>query len=191
VVAIGIVMKQQNAVFCITALLASLGCSDNAATRPPVPPSPNTIASQNIESDKKSAHDFGDFSFTIPNGWNLDTRKESDPFLALLLRDATNYFHARAVIFVSLAKLFPTDPNSNEFAERVGEEPERKGLRETWDFDQTSGIVVSSISKYDKKKVVVIYRDDKTYVLIACSREDSDASEALSQIRETWRWTRR
>lgn len=183
-------MKHQCAFVLIAALFAALGCRENAATPSKVTSAQDSTISTNVKSDEKTAHDFGEFSFTIPDGWNLDVGKESDPFAALLLRNATNFFHARAVIFVVFPLDFPSDPNGNDFAERVGEEPGRKGLRETWDFDKTAGIVVSSTSKYEKKRHVVIYRDDKVYMLIAWSREDSDASEALSQIRETWRWKR-
>jgi hypothetical protein len=62
---------------------------------------------------------------------------------------------------------------------------------DTLDFDGTPGVSASTSSTEltTPRNMIIVYRDGKAYILMAGATGDVDIGDAVSHIRESWKWT--
>jgi hypothetical protein len=181
-------MQFRSAVLLTATALCLIGCRDEATTQQavvqPSAPTATTIAS----SEGTSSHQFGVFSFSIPDGWTV-VAPDREKTKAMILLDGTHWQDARAMIKVDVGT--PTAPTARQLAEGFANSTGGKCDVESLEFDGTPGVSVSTTSTTltTPRDMIVIYRDGKAYLLMAGAVEGVDLSEAVAQIRKSWKWT--
>jgi len=169
------------------AVLCVAGCTDNSAT-PPAGAQTATVESSATSSRADETQSFGDFSFSIPSGWTVVT-PDRDKTKAMLLLDGTKWQNAKAMIKIDVGT--PTAPTAKQLAEGFAKSAGGNVSADTLDFNGTPGAVASTSSNEltTPRSMIVVYRDGKTYLLMAGATAGVDISDAVSKIRESWKWT--
>ncbi len=182
-------MQIQKVILLTTPLLCLIGCGDNTTIQPPVvEQSTASTAAATTDGDQSSAHQFGAFSFAIPKGWTV-AAPDRDKTKAVILLDGTNWQNAKAMIKVDVGT--PTAPTARKLAEGFASSTGGTVAAESLDFDGTPAVSAStkSTTLTTPRNMIVIYRHEKAYLLMAGAVKDVDLSEAIAQIRESWKWT--
>lgn len=169
------------------ALLSMAGCAESPKPSPPsVDPQPTSGPLQSPRAENRQS--FGEFSFSIPAGWSRVT-PDLDKTKAMLLLEGTNWQNSKAMIKIDVGR--PVAPTANQLAEGFANNIGGKVLPETMDFDGTPGVHATSPSTdlSTPKHMIVIYRNDKAYLLMVGVADDAEIGDVISQIRKTWKWT--
>ena len=187
-------MNLRLAFLLTTTALSMPGCRDNASPPTSVAEStPTTITTTgktNLDdASDSSLHQFGDFSFAIPDGWTV-VAPDRDKTKAMILLDGTNWQNAKAMIKVDVGT--PAATTATELARGFAEGTGGTVAAEPMDFDGTPGINAStpSTTLATPRHMVVVYRDDKAYLLMAGAVKGVALGEAIAQIRDTWTWAK-
>ncbi|MEZ6095273.1 MAG: hypothetical protein R3C03_13750 [Pirellulaceae bacterium] len=174
--------------FCISlAALCFIGCNDNFVD-PSVGDRTSSITNSVEPSRSDNAKSFGEFSFSIPDGWTI-VAPDRDKTKAMLLLDGTNWQNAKAMIKVDV--VVPKAPSATKIAEMFASNVGGNVSEDFMEFDGESGVLVSttSVDLATPRNMFVIFRDGKAYLLMAGAASDIDLSDAVSSIRSSWKWT--
>ena len=159
-----------------------LGCGSGGVTNNPSP-NPSTSAAQ---AERQA---FGPFSFEVPAGWSSVT-PDRDKTKAMLLLDGTNWQNSKAMIKVDVGT--PAFPTAQEMAESFARTAGGQLASQTLDFDGESAMkaTTSSTALTTPREMIIIYRDDKAYCVMAGAVAAVDLTNAMEHIRSTWKWER-
>jgi hypothetical protein len=170
----------------LLSVLGIVGCT--SSTKPPPTGAQASTVETTTESNRNDASQlFGDFSFSIPNGWtvvNPDRKKTK----AMLLLDGTTWQNAKAMIKVDVG--MPAAPTAKQTAESFAKSAKGSVSPETMDFDGEPGFIAltSSDKMTTPRIVIVLYHDLKAYLLMIGATEGIDVDGAVSHIRKSWKW---
>ena len=171
------------------ALIAAVGgCGSE---EPSVPQQPGTVASPDapVNAADAARQQFGDFSFAIPDGWSR-VAPDRTKTKAMILLDGTDWQTAKGMIKVDVGK--PAFPTARETAMAFTKRTGGKLWSDKLDFDGEIGteITTSSTDLSTPCAIVIIYRNQKVYLVMAAAVEGVDSSAALEHMRSTWKWER-
>jgi hypothetical protein len=181
------------ALFFILPLLLNSSCgqvSHRDQTRQSTPPAENTGDSLKSDSppgrhgtDSSALTSFEGFDFAIPAGWSRVTPDRSKTKATILL-NGTTWNNADGRLIVDVGK--PSFPTAKQTAQALaGSEGVAISL------DGHDGIRVSTASTDMSKPqhAIVVYRDDKVYLLMASGVRGTDVKTAFDYVARTWRWS--
>ena len=169
------------------AAICVAGCATNTAPQP----ADSEVASASPSTEVDLSDDiqsFGDFSFSIPSGWSVVT-PDRDKTKAMLLLDGTNWQNAKEMIKVDVDA--PAAPTAKQLAEGFANSTGGQVSADALDFDGTPGVSASTSSTEltTPRNMIVVYRDSHAYLLMAGATAGVDISDAVSHVRESWKWT--
>lgn len=173
--------------FCLSfAVLCVVGCTDNS-TPPSTGVQTSSVTTSTESNQTDETQSFGDFSFSIPDGWTVVT-PDRDKTKAMLLLDGSNWQNAKAMIKIDVGT--PAAPTAKQLAEGFAKSAGGNVSKDTLDFDGTPGISASTSSNEltTPRNMIVVYRDGKVYLLMAGATAGVDAGDAVSHVRESWKW---
>lgn len=168
-------------------ILCFVGCTGESTPQPvDSQASSVTPAAGEVRTDEPQS--FGEFSFSVPSGWTVVT-PDRDKTKAMLLLDGTNWQNAKAMIKIDVGT--PAAPTAKQLAEGFAKSTGGSVAADTLDFDGTLGVsaTTSSNDLTTPRHMIVIYRDGKAYLLMAGATAGVDVGDAVSYVRESWRWT--
>ncbi len=130
---------------------------------------------------------FDGFSCVIPSEWTV-VAPDRDKTKAMLLLGGESWQNAKAMIKVDVGK--PAAPTAEELAQGFAKSAGGSVAEGTWDFDGTPGVVATTMSNdlATPRFMIVIYRDGKAYLLMGAAVEGVQIDDALTRIRESWKW---
>ncbi|MEM0927297.1 MAG: hypothetical protein AAGJ83_14730 [Planctomycetota bacterium] len=142
----------------------------------------------NTDDPSAEIGQFGDFSFVVPEGWSVVV-PDREKTKAMLLLAGTSWQDAEAMIKVDVGP--PTAATAKQLAEGFAKSAGGTVSTETVEFDGTPGVVASTSSTQLTKprKMIVIFRGTNAYLLMVAAVGGIEIDEALSSIRQTWKWT--
>jgi hypothetical protein len=170
----------------LLSVLGIVGCT-SSTTPPPAGAQASTVETTTESNRTDASQLFGDFSFSIPNGWtvvNPDRKKTK----AMLLLDGTTWQNAKAMIKVDVG--MPAAPTAKQTAESFAKSAKGSVSPETMDFDGEPGFIAltSSAKLTTPRIVIVLYHDGKAYLLMIGATDGIDVDDAVSHIRKSWKW---
>jgi hypothetical protein len=162
--------------------VSATGCGGTSTNQPAVSPSAAT-------SVGGSTREFGDFSFTIPDGWTVAS-PDRDKTKAMLIRGGTNWQNAKAMIKVDVGN--PTSPTPEALAQGFAKSAGGTVSSESMDFDGSAATVASTTSTTmaTPRKMIVIFRENRVYLFMISVVDGGDETAAINTIRESWKWTK-
>ncbi len=169
--------------------ISLLGCRDGATPPQPAHSSDTGTGPVAVAESAKPKHSFGDFSFTIPNGWKVVT-PDRDKTKAMLLLDGTTLQDAKAMIKVDVGA--PTAPTAEALAQLFAKSTGGTVSPEPLDFDGTPGIIASTTSTAmsTPRNLTVVFRANQVYLLMVAANEGVDVSAPIAEIRQSWTWSK-
>ncbi|TWU34510.1 hypothetical protein [Novipirellula artificiosorum] len=131
--------------------------------------------------------DFGNFTFSVPNGWNAVSTDRSKT-AAMLLLGGKVWQKSDAMIKVDVGN--PSAPSPKELAEAFAKQNGGTVDGKTKSFDGVDGVcVTTSSTTLDKpKSLTILFRGGKAYLVMAAAKGDTDVDATMEQIRKTWKW---
>ena len=137
-------------------------------------------------STKPALTSFGAFLFEIPIGWTR-VQPDREKTAAMILLNGTTWDRADGMLKVDVGK--PALATARQTAEALAGKDGRV-LPEPVSLDGVEGIRVETTSTDMSRPrfAVVMYRDDKFYLVMAASARGTDVSGAFDQVLKTWRW---
>jgi len=126
---------------------------------------------------------FEGFDFAIPAGWSRVVPDRSKTKATILL-NGTTWNNADGRLIVDVGK--PSFPTAKQTAQALaGSEGVAISL------DGQDGIMVSTASTDMSKPqhAIVVYRDDKVYLLMASGVRGTDVKPAFDYVVRTWHWS--
>lgn len=180
-------MKMNHRPYFLMAILCLAGCGDSS-TQPPDAPETPAGTTANTEDLRDDPHQFGDFSFSILKGWSV-VRPDRDKTKAMLLFGGTSWRNAKSMIKVDVGA--PVAPTARQLAEGFANNAGGTVSADTLDFDGTPGVVASTSSTdlTTPRSMIIVYRNGHAYLLMAGAVQGVDINEAVSRVRESWKWT--
>ena len=173
--------------FCLSlAILCFVGCTDNSTPQPATPQT-SSISPATEAGQTDGPQSFGDFSCSIPNGWTVVT-PDRDKTKAMLLLAGTNWQNAKAMIKIDVGT--PTAPTARQLAEGFAKSTGGSVTADALDFDGTPGVSASTSSNEltTPRIMIVVYRNGRAYLLMAGATAGVDVADAVSHVRESWKW---
>jgi hypothetical protein len=136
--------------------------------------------------DAPARTSFGAFEFAIPSGW-ASIKPDREKTAAMLLLNGTAANNADAMVKVDVGK--PAAPTAKDLAKALAGK-DGKVYPDPVSVDGTDGIKVEtkSTDMSRPKLAIVIFRDEKVYLLMAAEKQGSHVSDAVDQIVKTWKW---
>ena len=170
----------------LLSVLGIVGCT-SSTTPPPAGTHASTVETTTESNRTDASQLFGDFSFSIPNGWtvvNPDRKKTK----AMLLLDGTTWQNAKAMIKVDVG--MPAAPTAKQTAESFAKSAKGSVSPEIMDFDGEPGfIALTSSDKLTTPRIaIVLYHDGKAYLLMIGATQGIDVDDSVSHIRKSWKW---
>lgn len=180
-------MKRCFTTVLTAALICVAGCRDDTA-QPSA--TENTQLSPTVASGEQNSelNNFGDFSFSVPKGWNI-VAPDRGKTKAMLLLDGTDWQNAKAMIKIDVGT--PTAPSAKQLADGLANSAGGTVSTDSLDFDGTPGVSASTSSTTlnTPRDMTIIYRNGKAYLLMAGAIEGVELSKAISHVRKSWKWT--
>ena len=129
---------------------------------------------------------FGDFGFEIPAGWTRD-QPDQKKTMAMILLNGAAWNAAEAMLKVDVG--VPSFPTARELAEALAGKDGRV-YQDPVSIGGSDGIRVEipSTNLLRPRFAVVVFRDEKVYLIMAATAKGSDISGAFDQVLKTWRW---
>ncbi len=167
------------------AVTASLGCRSEVTSSSAVNSPTETQAQATPEP---APHDFGAFSFVIPDGWTVAT-PDANKTKAMLLLDGTNWQEAKAMLKVDVGA--PAAESPRRLAELFAQNAGGTVQAEEINFDGATGVSVMTDSKTLEvpKHIVAIFHDGNAYLVMVGATEGTDVLSAMHTVLDTWKWT--
>lgn len=164
------------------ALIFTIGCAREEASSPTVPP-PSEMT-QTPDFGPKP-HDFGEFSFIVPDGWTIAT-PDRDKTKAMLVLQVADEVKAMLKVDVGV----PAAPTPEALAQQFAQSSGGKVLRQEIDFDGVPGIGVVTTSKTMEvpKHVIVLFHKEQVHMVMVAAVEGADVQGAMSTILYSWKW---
>ena len=127
-----------------------------------------------------------DFRFEIPQGWQR-AQSEREKTKVLLVRVATGGI--AAMIQVDVGK--PALPTARDMAKSLAGS-DGSILPDAVALDGVAGFRLRTPSTDLSRPcaAVVVYRNDRAYLIMAATMKGGDAEAALDHMAETWRWSK-
>jgi hypothetical protein len=148
----------------------------------------NSSATTPAETYKPDeSQSFGAFSFSIPKGWTTVT-PDRDKTKAMILLEGTDWQNAKAMIKIDVG--MPAAPTARQLAESFAKNTGGSVSTDTLDFDGEPGVIASTSSNEltTPRNMIVLYREGKAYLLMVGATAGVDVGDAVSHVRETWKW---
>ncbi len=173
--------------YLLMTMLCLAGCGDISKQSPAASETlpASTASSKKLSDDFRQ---FGDFSFSIPDGWSVAT-PDRDKTKAMLLLDGTNWQNAKAMIKVDVGA--PAAPTAKQLADGFAKNTGGTVSADALDFAGTPGVSASTSSTEltTPRNMIIIYRNGNAYLLMAGAVEGVDIGDAVTHVRESWKWT--
>lgn len=163
-------------------LTLTTGCGREEASSPTVPPPTEMAQAPNLGPEP---HDFGEFSFMIPDGWTVVAPDRDKTRAMLVLQEADE---VKAMLKVDVGS--PTAPTPGALARQFAQSTGGKVLPQQVDFDGVPGVGVMTASKTMEtpKNVVLLFRNEQVYSVMVAAVEGADVLSAMTTIRYSWKW---
>jgi hypothetical protein len=126
---------------------------------------------------------FGDFEFSIPEGW-IRVKPDRGETKAMILLNGTVWHKADGMLKVDVGK--PALPTAKATAQALSSSD---GVSISVDGQDAIKVSTASTDMSKPHHAVVIYRGDKVYLVMAAGLLGTDVSNALDYVIETWNWT--
>jgi len=129
---------------------------------------------------------FGGFQFEIPAGWTR-VEPDGDKTRAMLLLNGTAWNTAEGMLKVDVGK--PVLPTARQTAQSFAGTDGRV-FPTPVSLDGIEGIRVETPSSDMSRPhvAVVVFRDERVYLIMAAAVKGADISKAFDQVIKTWRW---
>lgn len=175
------IFRQSLPVVSLVALL--LGCSSGDSSSVPKQPAADAAA---VDGQR---HDFGDFSFELPAGWTR-AKPDREQTQALLLLDGQSRRDAKGSIMVDVGR--PAMETPDELARSFAANAAGTVTPDKVDIDGAAAVKATAPNTTLSKPrlMLVVYRNDKAYLIMAFAKEGVDPTDALEHVRATWKWAK-
>jgi hypothetical protein len=129
---------------------------------------------------------FGAFRFEMPSGW-MRVQPDKEATAAMILLNGAVWNAADGMLMVDVGK--PSFPTARQMAQSFADKDGRV-LPDSVLVDGIEAIRVETPSADMSRPrfVVVVFRDEKVYLIMAAAVKGADVSGAFDQVVRTWRW---
>jgi hypothetical protein len=168
--------------FVLIAILAGCDKAPNGPARGETAAAPQAAA---VVAKRER---FDGFSFELPNGWSRVT-PDGENTQALLLFGGERRDSAKAMIKVDVGT--PASKNPKTVAASLAQDFGGNVQPEPADLDGARGVQVLAPpagSGLSSKNAIVVIRHGELYLIIAGAVAGTDISDALEQVRKSWKW---
>jgi hypothetical protein len=141
---------------------------------------------QAASDDAPPRTSFGTFEFVIPAKWSR-AKPDRTKTAAMLLLNGTVWNKSDGMIMVDVGK--PAAPSAKELAQALAGK-DGKVHADPVQVDGSEGIKVETTSQdlSRPKYAVVVFRDEKVYLIMAAQMPGTNVSQALDQVIKSWKW---
>ena len=140
------------------------------------------------KKDDAKSTSFGTFEFVVPAKWT-SKKPEREKTAVLLLLNPTDDEKAEGMFKVDIGT--PKLDSAKEMAKSfVGKDS--KVVPEPVTVDGVDGFkVVTDSTDFKRPKfVIVVYRKDQAYMIMAAQTKDTDVTDTFNGIINSWKWTK-
>lgn len=140
-----------------------------------------------IVSPVVQSHNFGEFSFAVPEGWQVAPEEPGKTKAKLVKLDAAGK-EVVGLIMVDVGK--PANPDPKVLAESLAKGNGGSIANDTLTVDGETAyhFTTPSVTMQAPQAGVVLLRSGKCYMIMGAANEGVDVKSALTQLQNTWKW---